>query len=108
MNTIRYPIAISEGADFSKVFKLLDLNKVALDLTGCTFVGALLTEQGGVSIGSLTFDLNQLNLGIVVFSISKSVTSLCTSDKAWYYVEITWPDTKVERLIQGNVTVNLK
>lgn len=109
MNPVRYNIDVSEGSDFEKQFRLLDKAKVALNLTGATFAGEVLTEQGGTKIGDLTFDLSQLAQGYVIFKVPKALSSTFTLDKLWYFIEITWPSTlKVDRVLQGIVNVNLK
>ena len=111
MDTGIYDLKLTQYADYSKIFTCYDADNSLTDLTGYTADLAIrdkqigtttllsLDETSGITLGG--------TLGTIQIDIASSTSSTLTSNKYWYYLELH-TGTITERLLQGDVYINLR
>jgi uncharacterized membrane protein len=112
METAIYDLKINQYSDYTKIFTMYDENNALVDLTTYTPItlGIQVSQSNSSSILSLslTSGLTTTSTGTLTINIASSTTSTLTSNKYWYYLEMTNADSKKDRYMQGDVYINLR
>lgn len=96
-------ISIDQGTTFETSFTLTDENGVGLNLTNYT--GAAQMRQYYTSTAYYTFTVNTSNVGVITLGMTANTTNNITAGRYVYDVELTAPDGKISRVVEGMATV---
>lgn len=106
MNCTDYRIVVNQGASFSLGLTVLDLNKVAINITGFTFQSQIRSAPGGEIIGEFTFTITSGVNGQVTMSMSAEDTTDLEPGDYYYDVKMTQTDLRIFRIFQGPCVVS--
>lgn len=102
----KHNILIERGATFSRRCVLRDDNSIPTDLTGSTIMGQIRETVDAATAISFVVDITTPTNGTFTITIPDETTAGITYSKGVYDLEIHYPDSTVERLLQGNVVVD--
>lgn len=102
---IKTNIVLDQGTDFEFSFELIDDNNQLIDVTG--YSGTATMRKYYTSNTGYDFDVEVgPELAEVTLTMNNSVTALIPGGRYLYDCELTSPDGKVSRVMEGIVTIN--
>lgn len=106
MPALDYPLEVDQGADFKKTFPVMDrgTNQPIESLVNWTVSGQIRDSTSRTATLLHTLDVSFTGSNLVL-QISKEASSDWDWRVGWYDVEITDPDDKTVRFLEGWVLV---
>lgn len=104
----KYNILVQQGADYIQLITVKEsTTNVAVDLTGVTVRGMIrVNYDDPTPIATFTMENTDLPNGQFTMKLSNTVTAALTFETAYYDVEIVYPNTVVDRILQGKVVLS--
>lgn len=101
----KYNILIQQGSTFYKQIVLRDSASVPVDLTGSTIVGQVRETVDSATAINFNVSIPTPTNGTFILTIADTITAGITYSRGVYDIEIHYPDTTVERILEGSVVV---
>lgn len=104
-------IVVEQGATFDPVLQYMDSNDDPVDMTGWSAEMVISAGCGEVALFTASTANGMISLdasGNIEFDIPASETGDFSFTDAVYYMELTTGDSKIIRLIEGNVSVRCR
>jgi len=104
----KYDFEIKQGTTFTKLLKKKDSEGTYINFTGYT---AKMQIRKFSKAGDLAIELSTVNQKITIdgtnitLNLTATETSALTGNLHYYDIELT-KDSKVERLLEGTITIN--
>lgn len=104
----KYNILLQQGADYIQKVTLKDsATQAVVDLTGCTIRGQIrITYSDASPVASFTTSDEDLPNGTFTLRLSSAVTTALDFETGVYDIEVVYPNTIVDRVLQGKVVLS--
>lgn len=97
---------LDQGAEFYRTMTVVDVNNLPINLTNYTIAGQIRKTYTSVANTSLDLVFLDRIAGRVSMGLNHSVTETLQGGKYVYDIEITSPENKKYRILEGVLTVN--
>lgn len=99
-------LSLDQGAEFYRTMTVVDINNLPVNLTNYTMAGQI--RKTYTSIANTSFDLQFLDRvnGRISMGLVHSITETIQGGKYVYDIEVTSPENKKYRILEGVLTVN--
>lgn len=102
----RYDLRIDQGTTFGLSIECQDQNANPVDLTGCTARAMIRYSYTDASPAAIfTASVDAANAAVNL-SLSATQTAALTGVRALWDCELSYPDSSVQRLVEGKVTIS--
>lgn len=102
--SVRYDITVRQGATYELTIPVQDSDGDPITLTGYTVAGQVRETHAADTV------LHELVPSIEGSDVVVNISAATSSEWSWRYgvydIELTSPDSKVTRLVEGSVTVS--
>lgn len=104
----KYNILIQQGADYiQRVTVKESVSQVPVNITGCTVRGMVRVNYEDVApVATFTCTIIDAVGGVFEFKLSSAQTTILDFETGYYDVEIVYPSTVVDRLLQGKAVLS--
>lgn len=103
----RYDFDLDQGATFNRTIQIKDKDNDPVDISGSySFAGQIRTSHTSPDVAAtLSFTVMDGENGVISMSLSATDSASVPGQQCVYDVEMTQPNSKVIRLLEGFVNV---
>lgn len=102
----RYDLRIDQGASYVLELQMADESGNALDMTGCTAASQIRQSHTSAAYSAIFTCAVDVPNALITLTLTGAQTAAISHRKGVWDVELTYQDGTIQRLLEGQVTIN--